>query len=69
MLGMFAYEKGPPGSLGTMEGELSRGVGASFSWLSVPNIICLINSTLGYTESPYLRQSSFLSLIQKKTRT
>ena len=40
--------------------------GGSFSWLSVPNIICLVGSLLGGTTIPYLRQSSFMSLSWKK---
>ena len=28
--------------------------GASFSWLSVPNTICLVGSLLGHTTIPYL---------------
>ena len=38
----------------------------SFSWLSVPDTICLVGSLLGHTTIPYLRQSSFISLSLKK---
>ena len=31
-------------------------MGASFSWLSVPNTICLVRSLLGHTTIPYLTQ-------------
>ena len=38
----------------------------SFSWLSVPNTICLVGSLLEHTTIPYLRQSSFISLVGRK---
>ena len=37
----------------------------SFSWLSVPNTICLVGSLLGCTTIPYLRQSSFISWLEE----
>ena len=61
---MFRNEEGAPGNLGVMGGESSWG--ASFSWLSVPNTICLVGSLLGRTTIPYLSQSSFISLSWKK---
>ena len=75
---MFGYKEGTPGNLGavggsslfgSVGGEPLRGKGGSFSWLSVPNTICLVRSLLGHTRIPYLRQSSFLSRSQKKTWT
>ena len=36
---------------------------------SVPDTICLVGSLLGHTTIPYLRQSSFISLSQKKICT
>ena len=57
--GMFGYKKGTPGNSGAIGGEPSQG--ASFSWLSVPNTICLVGALLGHTTIPYLRQSSFIS--------
>ena len=38
----FVYKEGTPGNLGAMGVEPSPG--ASFSWLSVPNTICLVGS-------------------------
>ena len=35
----------------------------------MPNTICLVGSLLGHTTIPYLRQSSFISLIWKKIWT
>ena len=70
--GTFAYKEGAPGNSGAVGGEPSRGaVGGrgSFAWLSVPHIICLVGSLLGHTTIPYLRQSSFISLSQKKIWT
>ena len=61
--GTFGYEEGAPDNLGAMGGELSQG--ASFSWLSVPNTICLVGSLLGHTTILYLRQSSFIFLRRK----
>ena len=54
------------------EVNLHGGVGGgwgSFSWLPVPNTICLVGSLLGCTTTPYLRQSSFISLSRKKIWT
>ena len=65
--GTFGYKEGELGNLGAMGGEPSWG--GSFSWLSVPNTIRLIGSLLGHTIIPYLRQSSFISLSQKKIWT
>ena len=65
--GMFGYKKGAPGNLGAIGGEPSQG--ASFSCLSVPNTICLVGSLLGHTTIPYVRQSSLISLSQKKSWT
>ena len=48
--GTFGYEEGAPGNLGAVGGELSRG--GSFSWLPVPNTICLVGSLLGRTTIP-----------------
>ena len=61
---MFGNEEGAPGNSGVMGGETSWG--ASFSWLSVSNTICLVDSVLGHTAILYLRQSSFISLSQEK---
>ena len=63
----FGYKEGEPGNSAAMGGEPSWG--ASFSWLSVPNTICLVGSLLGYTTTPYLRQGSLISLSQKKSWT
>ena len=41
----------------------------SFSWVPVPNTICLVGSLLGHTTVPYLRQSSSISLSWKKIWT
>ena len=41
----------------------------SFPWMSVPNTIFLVGSLLGHTTIPCLRQSSFISLSQKKIWT
>ena len=60
----FGYKEGALGNSGAMGGEISPG--ASFSWLSVPNTICLVGSLLGCTTIPYLQQSSFISLSWKK---
>ena len=60
---MFGYEEGAPGNLGAVGSEPAEG--ASFSWLPVPNTICLVGSLLGHTTIPYLRQSSFISLRRK----
>ena len=65
--GTFGYEEGAPGNSGAVGGEPSQG--GSFSWLPVPNTICLVGSLLGHTTIPYLRQSSFISLSQKKIWT
>ena len=62
--GTFGYEEGAPGNSGAVGGKPSKE--GSFSWLPVPNIICLVGSLLGHTTIPYLRQSSFISLSQKK---
>ena len=64
---MFGNEEGAPGNSGVMGDETSWG--ASFSWLSVPKTICLVDSLLGHTTIPYLRQSSFISLSWKKIWT
>ena len=71
---MFGYKEEVPGNLGAMGGESSWR--ASFSWLSVPNTICLINGgkfrwqpksglanlrLLGHTAIPYLRQFLHIS--------
>ena len=56
-----------PGNSGAVGGEPSQGT--SFSWLSAPHTICLVGSLLGQTTTPYLRQSSFLSLSWKKIWT
>ena len=63
----FGYKEGAPGNSGAVGGEPSRG--GSFFWLPVPNTICLVGSILRHTSIPYLRQSSFISLSQKKIWT
>ena len=50
--GMFEYKEGAPGNSGAMGGEPSQG--ASFSWLSVPNTICLVCSFRTYN-NPILK--------------
>ena len=65
--GTLGHKEAAPGNSGAVGGEPSRG--ASFSWLPVPDTICLVGSVLGCTTIPYLRQSSFLSLSLKKTWT
>ena len=65
--GTFGYKEGAPGNSGAVGREPSRG--GSFSWLPVPNTICLVGSLLGRTTIPYLRQSSFISLSRKKIWT
>ena len=65
--GTFGYKEGALGNLGAVGGEPSRG--GSFSWLPVPNTIFLVGSLLGHTTISYLRQSSFMSLSQKKIWT
>ena len=45
------------------------GVKISFPWMSVPNTVFLVGSLLGHTTIPCLRQSSFISLSQKKIWT
>ena len=74
--GTFGYKEGAPGILGAVEGSSLLGgmggkplLGGSFSWLAVPNTVCLVGSLLGCTTIPYLRQSSFISLSQKKIWT
>ena len=54
--GTLGYKEEAPGNSGAVGGEPSRG--ASFSWLPVPNTICLVGSLLGHTTVPYLRQCS-----------
>ena len=74
--GTFGYKEGAPGNSGAVEGSSLFGgmrgeplQGGYFSWLPVPNTICLVGALLGHTTIPYLRQSSFISLSQKKIRT
>ena len=65
--GKFGYKEGAPGNSGAMGGEPSQG--DSFPCLAVPNTVCLVGSLLGCATTPYLRQSSFISLSQKKIWT
>ena len=65
---MFGYKEGAPGNSGAV-GVSLHGKRGSFSWLSVPNTICLVGSLLGHTTIPYLRHSSFMSLNLKKIWT
>ena len=65
--GTFGYKEGAPGNSGAVGGKPSKE--GSFSWLSVPNTICLVGSLLGHAATPYLRQSSFIHLSQKKIWT
>ena len=61
--GIFGYKEGTPGNLGavggsslfgSVGGEPLRGKGGSFSWLSVPNTICLVGLLLGHATIPHL---------------
>ena len=63
----FGHKEGAPGDSGAMGGEPSQA--GTFSWLSVPNTICLVGSLLGRTTIPYLRPSSCIALSQKKVWT
>ena len=47
----FGYKEGAPDNSGAVGGGPSQG--DSFSWLSVPNTICLVGSLLGPTTIPF----------------